>query len=147
MSGHSRWAKVKHFKGGIDAKRSKIFAKLSKEITIAVNSTDEFFVKAPSDKNGVYLYAFDTSPLELGTHSAKSKAAISNEISAFGNAANFLVGNKNVAAVATVKKFLKGDLNSDNRVSDEPRSSCKSCAMRARSRASTRSWSARCNWR
>jgi YebC/PmpR family DNA-binding regulatory protein len=35
MSGHSRWAKVKHFKGGIDAKRSKIFAKLSKEITIA----------------------------------------------------------------------------------------------------------------
>lgn len=35
MAGHSRWAKVKHFKGGIDAKRSKIFAKLSKEITIA----------------------------------------------------------------------------------------------------------------
>ncbi|MGD0812009.1 MAG: YebC/PmpR family DNA-binding transcriptional regulator [Verrucomicrobiota bacterium] len=35
MSGHSRWAKVKHFKGGIDAKRSKIFAKLSKEISIA----------------------------------------------------------------------------------------------------------------
>jgi len=35
MSGHSRWAKVKHFKGAIDAKRGKIFAKLSKEITIA----------------------------------------------------------------------------------------------------------------
>ena len=35
MAGHSRWAKVKHFKGGIDAKRGKIFAKLSKEITIA----------------------------------------------------------------------------------------------------------------
>ncbi len=35
MSGHSRWAKVKHFKGGIDAKRSKIFAKLSKELSIA----------------------------------------------------------------------------------------------------------------
>jgi YebC/PmpR family DNA-binding regulatory protein len=36
MSGHSKWAKVKHFKGAIDAKRAKIFAKLSKEITIAV---------------------------------------------------------------------------------------------------------------
>ena len=36
MAGHSRWAKVKHFKGAIDAKRAKIFAKLSKEITIAV---------------------------------------------------------------------------------------------------------------
>ena len=35
MAGHSRWAKVKHFKGGIDAKRAKIFAKLSKEIMIA----------------------------------------------------------------------------------------------------------------
>jgi YebC/PmpR family DNA-binding regulatory protein len=35
MSGHSKWAKVKHFKGAIDAKRAKIFAKLSKEITIA----------------------------------------------------------------------------------------------------------------
>jgi YebC/PmpR family DNA-binding regulatory protein len=35
MAGHSRWAKVKHFKGGIDAKRGKIFAKLAKEISIA----------------------------------------------------------------------------------------------------------------
>ena len=36
MAGHSRWAKVKHFKGGIDAKRGKIFAKLGREITVAV---------------------------------------------------------------------------------------------------------------
>jgi YebC/PmpR family DNA-binding regulatory protein len=35
MAGHSKWSKVKHFKGGIDAKRSKIFAKLSREITVA----------------------------------------------------------------------------------------------------------------
>jgi YebC/PmpR family DNA-binding regulatory protein len=35
MAGHSKWAKVKHFKGAIDAKRGKIFAKLGKEITIA----------------------------------------------------------------------------------------------------------------
>src|SRR2546421_2454548 len=35
MAGHSRWAKVKHFKGAIDAKRGKIFSKLSKEIAIA----------------------------------------------------------------------------------------------------------------
>lgn len=36
MAGHSRWAKVKHFKGGIDAKRGKIFSKLAKEIAVAV---------------------------------------------------------------------------------------------------------------
>lgn len=35
MSGHSKWSKVKTFKGAIDAKRAKIFAKLGKEITIA----------------------------------------------------------------------------------------------------------------
>jgi YebC/PmpR family DNA-binding regulatory protein len=35
MSGHSKWAKVKHFKGAVDAKRGKIFSKLSREITIA----------------------------------------------------------------------------------------------------------------
>jgi YebC/PmpR family DNA-binding regulatory protein len=35
MAGHSKWAKVKHFKGAVDAKRGKIFSKLSKEISIA----------------------------------------------------------------------------------------------------------------
>ena len=35
MAGHSKWAKVKRFKGAIDAKRARIFAKLSREITIA----------------------------------------------------------------------------------------------------------------
>jgi YebC/PmpR family DNA-binding regulatory protein len=35
MAGHSKWAKVKHFKGAIDAKRGKIFSKLAKEIAIA----------------------------------------------------------------------------------------------------------------
>src|SRR5437899_1921366 len=35
MAGHSKWAKVKRLKGAIDAKRGKIFSKLSKEITIA----------------------------------------------------------------------------------------------------------------
>lgn len=35
MAGHSKWAKVKRFKGAVDAKRGKIFAKLGREITIA----------------------------------------------------------------------------------------------------------------
>ena len=35
MAGHSKWAKVKRFKGALDVKRGRIFAKLSKEITIA----------------------------------------------------------------------------------------------------------------
>lgn len=36
MSGHSKWAKIKRDKGANDSKRSKIFSRISKEITIAV---------------------------------------------------------------------------------------------------------------
>jgi YebC/PmpR family DNA-binding regulatory protein len=35
MAGHSKWAKVKHFKGALDAKRGRIFSKLAREIMIA----------------------------------------------------------------------------------------------------------------
>src|SRR5207237_1433173 len=38
MSGHSKWSKVKRFKGAIDAKRGKIFSKLAKDITIAAKT-------------------------------------------------------------------------------------------------------------
>src|SRR5881398_3768726 len=38
MAGHSKWSKVKRFKGVIDAKRGKIFSKLSKEISIAAKT-------------------------------------------------------------------------------------------------------------
>jgi len=35
MAGHSKWANIQHRKGRQDAKRSKLFSKLSKEITVA----------------------------------------------------------------------------------------------------------------
>jgi YebC/PmpR family DNA-binding regulatory protein len=35
MSGHSKWATIRHKKGAQDAKRGKIFTKLIKEITVA----------------------------------------------------------------------------------------------------------------
>jgi YebC/PmpR family DNA-binding regulatory protein len=35
MSGHSKWATIKHKKGALDAKRGKIFTNLIKEITVA----------------------------------------------------------------------------------------------------------------
>ncbi|RPI77832.1 MAG: YebC/PmpR family DNA-binding transcriptional regulator [Desulfobacteraceae bacterium] len=35
MSGHSKWASIKHKKGALDAKRGKIFTKLIKELTVA----------------------------------------------------------------------------------------------------------------
>ena len=38
MSGHSKWATIKHKKGLADAKRGKIFSKIAKEITIAAQT-------------------------------------------------------------------------------------------------------------
>jgi YebC/PmpR family DNA-binding regulatory protein len=35
MSGHSKWATIKHKKGALDAKRGKLFTKLIKEVTVA----------------------------------------------------------------------------------------------------------------
>jgi YebC/PmpR family DNA-binding regulatory protein len=38
MSGHSKWATIKHKKGALDAKRGKIFTRVIKEIMIAARS-------------------------------------------------------------------------------------------------------------
>lgn len=35
MAGHNKWSKVKHIKGVVDAKRGKVFSKLSKELSLA----------------------------------------------------------------------------------------------------------------
>lgn len=35
MAGHSKWANIKHRKAAVDAKRGKLFTKLSREITVA----------------------------------------------------------------------------------------------------------------
>jgi YebC/PmpR family DNA-binding regulatory protein len=38
MSGHSKWATIKHKKGALDAKRGKIFTRVIKEITMAAKA-------------------------------------------------------------------------------------------------------------
>ena len=35
MSGHSKWSSIKHKKGAADAKRGKLFSKLSRAIIVA----------------------------------------------------------------------------------------------------------------
>lgn len=86
------------------------------DITIVVNSAEEFYLKTLADNNGVYLQNFDTSPLEYGPHTTKSKAATSAEISSFSSVVGFTVGTKNVLAVSASKCPAKGDINGDCRV-------------------------------
>lgn len=85
------------------------------EITISINSDEEIFKKVQSDSDGIYLYNFDTIPLEIGQHFTKSKAALNGEISSFSRAVSFQVGNESVAK-ETAEVLIKGDPNNDGKV-------------------------------
>jgi YebC/PmpR family DNA-binding regulatory protein len=52
MSGHSKWATTKHRKAAVDAKRSKLFSKLSKVITVAARTGGD-----PNPENNASLAA------------------------------------------------------------------------------------------
>jgi len=41
MSGHNRWSKIKHKKGASDAKKSKVWTKVIKEITLSARSSGD----------------------------------------------------------------------------------------------------------
>jgi len=85
------------------------------DIVISVSSEEEFFTKTISDEDGIYLYNFDTSVLDYGSHYTKSKASKENLISGFSYSVNFQVGTKTVLK-ETTKISEKGDLNNDKRV-------------------------------
>ncbi len=53
MAGHSHWAGIKHKKGKADKQRSKIFSKLSKEITVAAKLGDKDPVMNPRLRSAV----------------------------------------------------------------------------------------------
>ena len=87
------------------------------DITISVNSEEEFFAKTISDKDGIYLYNFDTSVIDYGTHFTKVKSAIANlAISSWSNIISFKSGTKNVPAQLPITAPVKGDMNNDKRV-------------------------------
>ncbi|MBP9695452.1 MAG: hypothetical protein KBD73_03565 [Candidatus Magasanikbacteria bacterium] len=85
------------------------------DVTISVHSNEEIFKKTVADKDGVYLYNFDTSVLERGDHITKSKSAYDGEISSFSAAVGFVVGNKNNFIVPE-QVDVKGDLNNDGKI-------------------------------
>ncbi len=84
-------------------------------VIISVHSGEEFLVNTPSDENGVYLYNFDTSPLELGDHSTKSRVTLAGEASPFGNSVPFAVGLTTSTPVEE-RVCKRADVNCDGRV-------------------------------
>ena len=53
MAGHSHWAGIKHKKGRADKQRSKIFSKLSKEITVAAKLGDKDPIMNPRLRSAI----------------------------------------------------------------------------------------------
>lgn len=86
------------------------------EVTININSEEDIFVKKTTDASGAYLLNFDTSLLEMGSHSARSKVARAGEISSFSKTISFLVGTKSVLATQSATSVQKGDPNNDKKV-------------------------------
>jgi hypothetical protein len=85
------------------------------QLVISVNSHQEYFANTNADPDGSYFYNFDTSPLELGDHTTKSKALAANMSSGFGPLVGFKVGNTNIDKAPDVCP-QKGDVNGDCRV-------------------------------
>ncbi len=86
----------------------------SSTITISVHSPVEHFVQTQTDPNGTYLYTYDTSLLERGSHQTKSKVSLSSVASEYGTSAGFTVGDKNIPKDSICGR--RGDLNKDCRV-------------------------------
>jgi hypothetical protein len=87
----------------------------SSEVTVSVNSPQEFFFKQKADSTGAYLINIDTTVLEMGQHTTKSKASIQGEVSSFGKIVGFRVGTATVPADFAVPA-PSGDMNGDSRV-------------------------------
>jgi hypothetical protein len=87
------------------------------EVTLEVNSAEQFFVKATTDTSGVYLHNFDSSVLEYGQHHAQSRAALASAISSQSLEVPFAVGDKNILLDTPAPCPAKADLNSDCSVS------------------------------
>ena len=83
MSGHSKWATTKHRKGAQDAKRSALFSKLSRNITVAARLGGD-----PLPENNASLAAAVAKAKAQSMPKDKIKSAIDK---AFGSGADAAV--------------------------------------------------------
>ena len=84
MSGHSKWATTKHKKAAIDAKRSSLFSKLSRNITVAAKMGGD-----PNPDNNASLAAAVARARMVSMPNAKIKAAIDKAFGAGASAADY----------------------------------------------------------
>ena len=79
MAGHSHWAGIKHKKGKADKQRSKIFSKLSKEITVAAKLGDKDPTMNPRLRSAIQAARSANMPKD-NIERAIDKSSISSEL-------------------------------------------------------------------
>ena len=84
MSGHSKWATTKHKKAAIDAKRSALFSKLSRNITVAAKEGGD-----PNPENNASLAAAIEKAKGYSLPKDKIKTAIDKAFGSGKDAANY----------------------------------------------------------
>jgi YebC/PmpR family DNA-binding regulatory protein len=84
MSGHSKWATTKHRKGAQDAKRSALFSKLTRIITVAAKTGGD-----PNPENNAALAAAIDKAKGYSLPKDKIQAAIDKAFGAGADAASF----------------------------------------------------------
>ncbi len=84
MSGHSKWATTKHRKAAQDAKRSALFSKLSRNITVAAKEGGD-----PNPENNASLAAAIDKAKSYSLPKDKIKSAIDKAFGSGKDAANY----------------------------------------------------------
>src|SRR5512133_292863 len=84
MSGHSKWATTKHRKGAVDAKRSALFSKLTRIITVAAKTGGD-----PNPENNASLAAAIAKAKSYSLPKDKIDNAIAKAFGAGADAANY----------------------------------------------------------
>ena len=84
MSGHSKWATTKHRKAAVDAKRSVLFSKLARIITVAAKTGGD-----PNPDNNASLAAAIAKAKSYSLPKDKIESAIKKAFGAGADAANF----------------------------------------------------------
>ncbi len=79
MAGHSKWANIQHRKGRQDAARSKLFSKLSKEITVAAKMGDPDPEKNPRLRLAVKEAKSSSVPKDVIDRAIKKSTAADGE--------------------------------------------------------------------
>ena len=97
MAGHSHWAGIKHKKGKADKQRSKIFSKLSKEITVAAKLGDKDPAMNPRLRSAIQTARSANMPKD-NIERAIDKSSINTETN-FENLRYEGFGPENVAVI------------------------------------------------